>query len=67
MNVPITRCGMPRPTLFLIASGHRLSETHVHFSTTAFTALGWHVVKVLGFNTEQTRVPRGAGATSWLG
>eukprot|EP00975_Prorocentrum_lima_P023376 4915901-Prorocentrum_lima.AAC.1 len=45
MNVPITWRGMPRPTLFLITSGHRLSEAHRRFSSTAFTDLAWHVVQ----------------------
>ena len=57
----------PRPTLFLLTSGHHLSEIHCHFSATAFADLGWHVVRVLGVNKDKTHVPKGSGVTSWVG
>ena len=58
---------LSRPTLFLLTSGHHLAEKHCQLSAAAFTALGWHVVRVFGVDTEKTHVPKGAGPTSWIG
>eukprot|EP00975_Prorocentrum_lima_P048480 10140050-Prorocentrum_lima.AAC.1 len=36
---PVAAMIKPRPTLFLLNSGHRVSLTNVTFSSTAFTCL----------------------------